>query len=397
MPQPDANSTSPTFCGRGTDVLGVAPADGFCLKHYAQIGEARSLAFAPNGDLFVGAPSRVTGGGASGGPGAIMLLTDDNHDGVAEEHVFLSQLGPKTKLDDVHAVALGGGFLYFTTSSTVWRLPYTTGDRVPSGPPEDLKLPSAYGTGGRFTHGLARSAMGQLLTSKGTYGSCGDSQGGDVSAIAADGTLSPLAVGLRNPMYIRCHATDEVCAAMELGEDNLPGAREKMIMLHPQTNYGFPCCLTAASPVPNISASLGMMCDTVTAEDASFTLNDTPFGFDWEPGKWPAPFTGAVFVARHGSFYSSPQWRGVGIVYAPTDPVTHAPIATSGDAGAAVGEADWKPFQDGFGPGGSVLERPSDIAFSPDGRMFIADDQGGRVFWMAPTTLMAPDATTTTN
>jgi len=51
---------------------------------------------------------------------------------------------------------------------------------------------------------------------------------------------------------------------------------------------------------------------------------------------------------------------------------------------------DWTPFQSGWGPAGSVLDRPSDIAFAPDGRMFIADDTSGNVFWMAPNTLAAP-------
>jgi glucose/arabinose dehydrogenase len=88
-------------------------------------------------------------------------------------------------------------------------------------------------------------------------------------------------------------------------------------------------------------------------------------------------------VALHGSAYSSPPWQGAAIVYAPTNPTTHVPTQ------------DWQPFLGGFGVGGSALERPADIAFSPDGRMFFADDQGGAVYWMAPRTLLAPAATTT--
>src|SRR5436190_13586883 len=69
----------PYYCGRGMTVPGVIPPDGFCLKHFAQVTEARTLALAPNGDLFVGAPSMGTPGGASGGPGAIVVLSDDDH------------------------------------------------------------------------------------------------------------------------------------------------------------------------------------------------------------------------------------------------------------------------------------------------------------------------------
>ena len=377
----DVNATDPMWCGRGTDVVGATAADAFCLKHYASIGEARALVVAPNGDLFVASPSRDTAGGARGGLGAIVLLSDDDHDGVAEEHLFLSQLDRMTKPADVHGLALGGGYLYFTTQASVWRIAYKDGQRAAEGAPEDLKLPAEFGTGGRWTHGLARSAGGQLLTSRGAYASCGDmSAGGDVSSVGVAGALQHIAVGFRNPMYLRCHRTDEICAAMELGEDLQTGATEKMLMLRPNTNYGFPCCYTKGVPTMKGPSTLAMCSDGVTKEDASFPLSDTPFGFDWEPGNWPAPYQNAVFVALHGSAYSTPSWQGAAVVYAATDPMTHAPVQ------------DWQPFQTGFGPGGSILDRPSDVVFSSEGRMFIADDESGNVYWMAPKTLAAPPA-----
>jgi glucose/arabinose dehydrogenase len=364
------------WCGRGVDVPSVKAANGFCLKTYSQVAEARAIAFAPNGDLFVASPSESAPGGASGGKAQIILLSDDNHDGVAEQHVFLSALDASgTKPTEVHGLALGGGFLYFTTKATVWRTPYVDGQRAATGVPEDLGLPATYATGGRWTHGLARSVGGTLYTSRGGYATCGTATPpGDINTIGDGGALTTVANGFRNPMYLRCHRTDEVCAAMELGEDLEAGATEKMLALHSNTNYGYPCCQSMG----RASSSSTMTCTDVTKEDATFPLSDTPFGFDWETGMWPAPFTGGVFVALHGSAYSSPAWKGAAIVYAPADPTTHMPVQ------------DWTPFQGGWGPSGSVLDRPSDIAFAPDGRMFISDDTSGNVFWMAPTSLAAP-------
>jgi glucose/arabinose dehydrogenase len=372
----DASSTDPMWCGRGTDVPGAKPASGFCLKSYAQIDEARVITFAPNGDLFVASPSESAPGGASGGAAAIILLSDDDHDGVAEAHIFLSALDAKgTKPTEVHGLALGGGYLYFTTKATVWRTPYADGQRLATGYPENLGLPIDFGTGGRWTHGLARSVGGTIYASRGNYATCGGaSPAGDISTIGAGGALTTIATGFRNPMYMRCHRADEVCAAMELGEDLETGAVEKMLNLHANTNYGFPCCDQQGKPAPGSPQT----CTDITKEDASFPLSDTPFGFDWEPGKWPAPFTNGVFVALHGSAYSSPAWLGAAIVYAPTDATTHMPVQ------------DWAPFQGGWGPGGTILDRPTDIAFSSDGRMFIADDASGNIYWMAPTTLAAP-------
>ena len=246
------------------------------------------------------------------------MLSDDDHDGVAEEHTFL------TGIPDVHALALGPGYLYYTTQSTVFRTPYVVGQRAASAPSEDLKLPATYRTGGRWTHGLALSPGGHLITSRGEYGMCGSApMSGEISTINPDGSLEPLATGFRNPMYMRCHRTDEVCAATELGEDLLSNAHEKMLMIHPNTNYGFPCCTTTATPISG--AESPALCGDVTKEDATFPLSFTPFGFDWEPGNWPAPYKNAVFVAQHGSAYSSPAWQGAGIVFATTDPTTHAP------------------------------------------------------------------------
>jgi glucose/arabinose dehydrogenase len=378
VPPTDANANAPTFCGRGVDVPGATPPAGFCLKQYAKVVEARTITFAPNGDLFVGAPSVGTPGGASGGPGAILLLTDANKDGVAEAHTFLAQIDAKTSLEDVHGIAVGGGSLYFTTQASVWRTPYTDGQVAATAPPISLKLADTFGQGGRWTHGLARSVGGSLFASRGAFAMCGSGDGGEISSVAADGTLTTLASGFRNPMYMRCHRTDEVCAAMELGEDQLTGAREKMLIVRPATNYGFPCCFTAGTVAP--PNAMGNLCTDVVKEDASFPLSDTPFGFDWETGTWPAPFTNGIFVALHGSAYSSPSWKGVGIVFAPSNPTTHVPTQ------------DWQMFLGGFSPNGTVLERPSDIAFSPDGRMFFSDDTGGHVFWMAPTTLLVPGA-----
>jgi glucose/arabinose dehydrogenase len=376
QPPPDASATDPMWCGRGTDVTGAKAAAGFCIKNFAQITESRTITFAPNGDLFVASPSAPAPGGASGGAAAIILLSDDDHNGVAEEHLFLTALDASGKKPiEVHGMALGGGYLYFTTKATVWRIPYTDGQREAMGYPEDLGLPDTYGTGGRWTHGLARSKGGTLYTSRGSYGQCGVTPGGDITTVNATGGLDPVATGFRNPMYLRCHATDEVCAAMELGEDLLPGAVEKMLLLHPSTDYGFPCCMSKGRP---IDMPMGNTCVDVTKEDASFPLSNTPFGFDWEMGNWPDPYKNAVFVALHGSAYSNPSWQGAAVVYAPTDPTTHAPVQ------------DFQVFQGGWGPGGTILDRPTDIAFAPDGRMFIADDASGNIYWMAPTSLAAP-------
>jgi glucose/arabinose dehydrogenase len=371
-PNPDAVVAPPgSFCELGTPVAGAPVPEGFCLRKFAQLTEVRTLVLAPGGDLIAAAPSTATPGGASGGPGAIVVLADDDHNGVAEAHTFASGL------PDVHGLALGDGYLYFTTQATVWRTPYVPGQRKEMGPRDDMGMPASFGTGGRWTHALARSAGGQLFTSRGEYGTCGNSPGGEISQVAM-GAAATVATGFRNPMHIRCHPTDELCAATELGEDLTPGAREKLVVLRPQLDYGYPCCFTKDLPASGATAGA---CSTTQLEDAEFPLGDTPFGLDWERGIWPQPYSSALFVALHGTYYSSPPWQGARIVFARTDPQTRVPVES------------WQDFLLGFGPQGTPLERPADILFTEDGRLFFADDQGGAVYWMAPLTLERPPAT----
>lgn len=358
---PDDASVPPgSICELGERVAGLMAPDGFCVRRFAKLPEPRTLLFAPNGDLLVGAPSAATAGGAYGGPGAIVVLADDDGDGVAEPYTFAAGL------PDVHGLALGEGYLYFTTQATVWRTPYSSGQKAESGPREDLQLPPRFGTGGRWTHGLAHSAGGLLYASRGEYAACGNNPGGEISEVRS-GAAAVVATGFRNPMYIRCHPRDEACAATELGEDLTPGAREKLVLIRPQTDYGYPCCYTTDLPAPDAAAGA---CATTQPEAASFPLSDTPFGLDWERGLWPEPYAGGLFVALHGSFYSRPPWEGARIVFARVDATTRAPIE------------GWRDFLLGFGPEGTPLERPADVAFSDDGRLFFADDQGGAVYWI---------------
>lgn len=368
----------PEFCSLGTDVPGAVVPAGFCMRRFATVGAPRVMAFAPNGDLFVAAPSLGTPGGAPSGPGAIVVFSDDNGDGVGEMHVYAEGL------PDVHGLSFGCDGLYYTTATNVYRLPYRTGERRAPG---SAQLVGTFdmATTSRWTHGVAVSASGMVFTTQGTYSAttCPDTPRNGAIHILQSGTdrLRTISTGYRNPMYLRCHWADEACMVAELGDDGGPsfGARERMIMLRPaeSTDYGFPCCVGTGQSTPANTGN-AYDCARVPREEASFPLNDTPFGLDWERGLWPEPYAGALFVALHGSFYSSPRWAGTRVVYAPTDPTTHAP------------SGPWRDFVTGFGEGGGPLERATDLVFANDGRLFVSDDQAGAIYWIAPRTLRRP-------
>jgi glucose/arabinose dehydrogenase len=121
-------------------------------------------------------------------------------------------------------------------------------------------------------------------------------------------------------------------------------------------------------------------------EDIRFPLNDTPFGFDWERGLWPEPYRHGLFVALHGSYYTADSYHNAGLVYVPTDPATGRPRGT-----APIRFLEGLGVARGLGmPNTVATQRPADVAFASDGRLFFSVDQGNAVYWLAPTTLRRP-------
>jgi glucose/arabinose dehydrogenase len=325
---PPAQGTGATWCSLGADVPGLRAPSGFCIRRFATIGLPRVMALAPNGDLFVTSPSATTAAGDSGGMGAIVVLSDDNRDGVAEMHTFATG-----GLDTVHGITFSGGFVYFTTSDAVYRSPYTMGQRAETPGSRQLvaggpmtTLGATFQRGGRWTHGLAASVNGRILATRGEYSSCMMGPDGrpapgigEVYEVGMN-ALTRVASGFRNPMYARCHPCRDLCMVAELGEDQTTGAVESLIVIDNDHWGGYPCCYQNNTG-PRASTGL---CRCIDQQNVKINLGDTPFGFDWERGAWPEPYRNGVFVALHGSFYL-PNYAAAGVVFLPTDPTTGIP------------------------------------------------------------------------
>lgn len=371
----DAGPVDRDFCTSGAEVVGLTVPPEFCVRKYSATRVARVMALAPNGDLFIASPARVNATGLGNGLSAIVVLRTMPN-GTIQESMF------STGIENVHGLAFGDGYLWYTDNATVMRTPYTNGQLTENvamretviGPGDEAS--TRLGGGGRATHGLSRSVSGRMFVTRGEYSQCilgpGGVRGVGTGEIYSLGmhTLTRVQFGFRNPMYTRCHFGRDLCLAAELGEDQTIGATEKLLVINGDRDwYGYPCCHTRTAGPRFMSGD----CAAVAQEEVSIPLGNTPFGFDWERGRWPAPYRGALFVALHGSFYL-PNFEGAGISYLPTDPNTAIPLRTE-----AV------PFVRATNGMASVtLQRPSDLLFAPDGRMFVSDDYGGGVYMIAP-------------
>src|SRR5207237_587339 len=125
-----------------------------------------------------------------------------------------------------------------------------------------------------------------------------------------------VAKGFRNPIAVRCPHGKNLCFAVELAKDysGNKGGREKLVPIRAGDDWGFPCCATKNLPYEN---NPGADCSAVASEDDGFFIGDTPFGVDFAPEKWPAPYKGSAIVALHGEVS---HWIGSKIVAIEVDP-----------------------------------------------------------------------------
>jgi glucose/arabinose dehydrogenase len=382
---------------------GLTVPEGYCIRAYAppsqSVTEARVMRFAPNGDLFIAAPGTYTPGGANGGIGGIVVLPDDDHDGVADQVMVFAggAMNPggnscaaheqdPSDLYCVHGLAFADGYLYYTRSDELRRFPYASGDRVASQPAGELV--TTLGGAGipdvRWTHTVDLDKNGYAYVSRGRQesSSCNDASMGEGAVLGVDlsgglpAAATVLADGFRNPMYLRCDPNHDKCYADELSGDGWDGVggREKLALLTPGEHWGYPCCVAKDTPSPSGTAS---QCGNIGVEQVSVKLHDTPFGLDFDRGSFPGALKHAAFFAQHGAFAS---WIGTGVTYVPIDEASGIPAGEPVD------------FVLGWSSGGGGVEgRATDLAFSPDGRLFIIDDTSGGVWWVAPVELEVPN------
>lgn len=388
---PCALAGSIVFTAGGVTVVpgGESPVDlsflhlppGFCAHYFGTVGNARQLRFAPGGELFVASPTTGTTGGGPNGQAAIVVLPDDNHDGVADAPItFLSGLA------STQGLMFAKDHFYFQDNTAIMRVPYAPGDRAPSGAAEQIADITVFTSSLHWPKTFDMADDGTVYVGNGSdqYETCQPAHTFHGGVLALDGTTpgspgTPVAGGMRNPIAVRCARGHNRCFAVELAKDYTAGkaGREKLLPIRAGDDWGFPCCATKGAPYQDIPAT---DCSKVTPEDVSFLIGDTPFGVAFEPGRWTGMWAGRAFVPNHGAAGS---WKGARMVAVAMDPTTGLPVPGGNvDGQDKGGMAD---FATGWDDGSLAHGRPAAVEFSPDGRLFVANDTTGVIFWIAQT------------
>ena len=399
------NSPRQASCSANLDV----PA-GFCVTVFAEnVGGARHLVVAPNGDVFVkveGGGGRLPAGAQSGG---VVALRDTNGDGVADvRQQFGSGAGSGIALQDV--------WLYATSNGAIVRYRLPPRSLTPPGRPDTIvsgfPLSGSHHAvnfvvvgGSLFVNiGSASNACqqrdGQLESSG--YDPCTELEtragiwefdANRVHQRVTDGRR--YATGLRNSVALARNPLDGSLYAVVHGRDELhdnwpslfsaeksaenPG--EEFVRVDRGSDYGWPYCYydvdrksLLLAPEYGGDGRTSGRCPGKTPPLMAFPGHWAPNGLlFYTGGQFPAQYRGGAFVAFHGSWNRAPlPQAGFRVAFAPFR--FNRPLGT------------FTTFADGFAPSpgtGRVRQgthRPVGLAQGPDGSLYISDDTGGTIW-----------------
>jgi glucose/arabinose dehydrogenase len=352
---------------------------GFCAHYFGNVGNARNMRFAPGGELFVASPTGITTGDGPNGQNAIVILPDDGPDGTAGAPInFL------TGLVYTQGMMFVPGWFYYQDQKQFLKIPYASGDHAPSTDAGTVVVDVEYFVDQlHWPKGIDQADDGTIYISNGGDQAqpCVEPELFTGGILKIDGSAdgAQVASGLRNAISVRCQKGHDNCFATEMAKDytGAEGGREKLIPIRQGDDWGFPCC--ASQNVPYGDSPSGTDCSKVTPESVSFVIGDSPFSLAFAPSTWPSPYAGSAVVALHGA---AGNWVGTRVVAVATDPTTGALVAGTNLGGRDTG--GMSDFATGWDDGTQAHGRPDSVEFSSDGRLFIANDENGDIFWVAP-------------
>lgn len=385
--------------------VGLTLPAGFCASVFADsLPGARHMWIAPNGDVFVSRQGR-TGSG-------ITALRDTNGDGKADERVQFAEGFRSSE------VRMFDGYLYSETTTGVLRFPYKPGSLEATGSVDTVVKDLPRG-GDHFNKTFVIDQSGSLYLNVGSAtnacqeenrakGSKGKNPCEEVETRAGiwkfdarktDQTQTAaahFARGIRNAVGLAISPVDGKLWVTQHGRDQLGGAAggdwsfsdqynaenpaEELLQVNQGDDFGWPYCYYAVEAHKLVLAPEyggdGKKVDECARKKepvATFPAHWAPNGLLFYTGSaFPARYKNGAFIAFHGSWNRAPEPQaGFNVVFQPLS------------NGKASGK--YEVFADGFaatktGRGGAGNHRPTGLAQGPDGSLYVADDQGGRIY-----------------
>jgi len=385
---------------------GITLPQGFCALIVAEdVGTSRHMAVAPNGDLYVATNTR----GARGGPqtgGGVVALRDTNGDGKFDVREQISS-GATT------GVALRNGYLYLAHPKTIERYKMTAGQLKPTGEAEVVVKDLPPDSPQHNDKGLTFDGKGSLYINVGApsnacqnpdrrpgvkgqdpcpilekHGSAWKFDENKLNQTLADGTK--FATGMRqfpaitwhdNALYIVMNNRDQLDVfwpELFKAEDNANRPAEPMYRATGGENFGWPYCFYDYLQKKEVMNPEYGGDGKDVGKCASFAQPVAVFPAHWAPvdvmfysgNQFPAKYKNGAFIAFHGSWNRAPLPQdGYNVVFQQF---------TNGKP-----SGDYELFGTGFrgpDPTKPAVYRPDGVAQAPDGSIYIADSEKGRVW-----------------
>ncbi|MFN8525797.1 MAG: PQQ-dependent sugar dehydrogenase [Chloroflexota bacterium] len=326
---------------------------GFKINVYSRdIEGLRFMAFSPEGELYA----------AMMGPGKIIRLPDADGDGVADR-----QLVAADSLNKPHSIAFGNGAMYVAEIDRLSRLQDPGRDGYYEIRDGLASLPRG---GAHVTRTVQMGPDGLLYVATGA--SCNvciekDERRAAIIQFSPDGSGGRVfARGLRNAVGFVFHPTTGELWATNNGRDNLGDEYppDTVNLVGDGDDFGWPRCINGRDPDPEFGSPGA--CEGVAAPAIEFQPHSAPLGLAFYNGeRFPQEYRGDLFVAYHGS-WNRAERTGYKVVRMPMRD------------GRLTGEII--DFVTGWIDSKPAWGRPVDIRISPNGDMYVSDDQDGVIY-----------------
>jgi len=381
---------------------GIKLPAGFCALVVADnLGKARHLAVAPNGDLFV-ALQRPNNG-------AIVGLHDSKGNGRMD---VIERFGK----DGATGIAYRNGYLYIATPVSVLRYKMTPGQLKPAGEPETVVSGFPHESRQHEDKGIAFDGKGEMYVNVGApsnacqvndrkQGSPGqdpcpllETHAGiwrfdenKLGQTPKDG--EHWATGMRQmialtwhdgTLYAAMHGRDQLDTLwpkLFTTEQNAELPAETLLRVDRSSNFGWPYCFVdpaqkklLLNPEYGGDGKKVDRCSQFTPPLVAFPGHWAPNDLMFYSGtQFPAKYRGGAFIAFHGSWNRAPlPQRGYNVTFVPFSggkPSRNNEIFADGFAG-----------QTPLNNPNDAIARPGGLAMAADGSIYVAEDQKGRIW-----------------
>ena len=384
---------------------GITLPDGFCAMVVADnLGAARHIEVAPNGDLYVAIRNREHA------PGGIVALRDTTGDGRADVQERFGE-------DGGTSIQFRADYLYFGRDTAIVRYRMNPDALVPEGPAEVIAtLPDQRshsskgfafdGRGGLYVNVGAPSNACQpvdrvaempgqdpcpLLERHGGIWKFDENTPGQTQD---SGTR--FGTGMRQNFALAWHPTAGGLYLVQHGRDQLntlwPGRftteqnaelpSEEFLKVDEGSNFGWPYCYhdlqqgkRVLQPEYGGDGKMVGRCAQYPPPIAAFPGHWAPNDLHFYNGRqFPEKYRGGAFVVFHGSWNRAPLPQG------------GYNVAFVQFTGGEPTTRDYEIFASGFAGRTPLMARddavyrPSGVAEGPDGSLYISNDKTGRIW-----------------